>query len=306
MRVKIPVDGFKTYLLEFHMPFLTLQPDDDDVQEDYNGTDGNGPEEGIVINASEPIWDARAYWLRVVDLRMRIIHKEWKYLVMNMELQVKAWMRAWESRNPLLWQTETLGNKQREQAEELLKQTLQTMILLRLMSKPLTLTVQAFARFDGDKSYFSDIDDDRVAATFDSLYETFDRLVVLQNKLESLQLSCDNTERIIQLLMVAIGNQLNSETQAHTHEANKVNLDTNKLFLVTTPFVLALQYFGAEKDIFSFERNPRTFSYAICILFCALPILTYCLSLLNQRWDDFSKRIFGKAEPGDDQNPTPV
>lgn len=76
--------------------------------------------------------------------------------------------------------------------------------------------------------------------------------------------------------------------------------DTRKLFLVTTPFVLALQYFGAEKDIFSFERNPRTFSYAICILFCALPILTYGLSMLNQRWDEFSKRFFGKADSEDD------
>jgi hypothetical protein len=62
-----------------------------------------------------------------------------------------------------------------------------------------------------------------------------------------------------------------------------------------------LQYFGADKDIFSFERNPRTFSYAICVLFCALPILTYGLSLLNQRWDEFYKRVFDKAEPEDYQ-----
>jgi hypothetical protein len=73
------------------------------------------------------------------------------------------------------------------------------------------------------------------------------------------------------------------------------------LFLVTTPFVLALQYFGAEKDIFSFERNPRTFSYAIVILFCALPLLTYVVSLLNRRWDEFSKRVFGVTEPEVDE-----
>lgn len=41
--------------------------------------------------------------------------------------------------------------------------------------------------------------------------------------------SFDSNERKIQLLMVAIGNQLNSETQAHTREAHKVNLDTNKV-----------------------------------------------------------------------------
>lgn len=68
-------------------------------------------------------------------------------------------------------------------------------------------------------------------------------------------------------------------------------VDTQKLSLVTTPFVLALQYFGAEKGIFSFERNPRTFSYAICTLFIALPILTHILSLLNHRWDVLLSRI---------------
>lgn len=189
MRVRIPVgytlshkpeqilillqtDGFKTYLLEFHMPFLTLrhfqepnatssakadgpddwppvatvvlkcdeheglckyvireanvsvavcgwdrhkwtcwafsnthsdpttreeeEPEEDDMQEDFIATDGNGPEDGTVIDAAQPLWDSRDYWLRVVDLRMRIIHEEWKWLVMNTEAKVKSWVSQHE------------------------------------------------------------------------------------------------------------------------------------------------------------------------------------------------------------------
>lgn len=67
-------------------------PDEDDMQEDYIATDGNGPEDGIVIDSADPIWDARKYWLQVVDIRMRIIHKEWKWLVMSTEARVTAWV----------------------------------------------------------------------------------------------------------------------------------------------------------------------------------------------------------------------
>jgi hypothetical protein len=73
------------------------------------------------------------------------------------------------------------------------------------------------------------------------------------------------------------------------------------MFLITTPFILALQYFGAEKDIFSFDRNPRTFSYAICVLFCVLPLLTYGLGLLNQSWDALMRKMIGKTRVTDEE-----
>ena len=129
--------------------------------------------------------------------------------------------------------------------------------------------------------------------------------------------------------MGTVGNKINAESQDLSRRSHAVNLETNtitqetaelnrqstaaavessrttrinvQLFLITTPFILALQYFGADKDIFSFERNPRTFSYTICVLFCALPILTYGLSLLNQTWDNFVRRLFGKPRARDEE-----
>jgi hypothetical protein len=45
--------------------------------------------------------------------------------------------------------------------------------------------------------------------------------------------------------------------------------------------VLALQYFGAEKDIFPFERNIKSFMIALILLIFALPCLTYGLDSLG-------------------------
>lgn len=90
-----------------------------------------------------------------------------------------------------------MGNKQREEAEELLEQTIRMMELLSLLSEKLSMTVQACARFEGDKDYFSDIDHGRVGSTIDSLQETFERLLGLQDKLSRLEQSCDQTERIV-------------------------------------------------------------------------------------------------------------
>lgn len=73
------------------------------------------------------------------------------------------------------------------------------------------------------------------------------------------------------------------------------------MFLITTPFILALQYFGAEKDIFSFDRNPRTFSYTICALFCVLLILTYGLGFLSQSWDAIMRKMFGRMKHEDEE-----
>lgn len=129
--------------------------------------------------------------------------------------------------------------------------------------------------------------------------------------------------------MATIGNKINAESQALGRRSHEVNLLTNtitketanlnrqstaaamessrttrinvQMFLITTPFILALQYFGAEKDIFSFDRNPRTFSYTICVLFCALPMLTYGLGMLNKGWDNFMRKMFGKAKPRDEE-----
>lgn len=68
--------------------------EDDFFKEDHIATDGNGPADGRAINTEEPIWCARRYWLQTVDVRMRIVHREWMWLVRSIEEDVKAWVRS--------------------------------------------------------------------------------------------------------------------------------------------------------------------------------------------------------------------
>jgi hypothetical protein len=67
---------------------------------------------------------------------------------------------------------------------------------------------------------------------------------------------------------------------ANVKAAEKTSWTTmvNVLLLwITAPVTLVLQYFGSERAIFSFERNPRTFGIAIVIVFSTLPLLTFAL-----------------------------
>lgn len=64
----------------------------DFIQEDYVATDGNGPADGRVMDLNEPLWCARQYWLRAIDIRMRIVHKEWLWLVQSTEDDINTWV----------------------------------------------------------------------------------------------------------------------------------------------------------------------------------------------------------------------
>lgn len=68
--------------------------DDDDEQllnEDYFAADG---EDGPVIEADSPIWDPRYYWLRIIDIRVRLVLKEWVWLVKKIKAGVVARVSA--------------------------------------------------------------------------------------------------------------------------------------------------------------------------------------------------------------------
>jgi hypothetical protein len=65
--------------------------------------------------------------------------------------------------------------------------------------------------------------------------------------------------------------------------------------------VLALQYFGAEKDIFPFERNIKSFVIALIILIFALPCLTYGLDSLGYLIGRYSTRNGAQKKSEDNE-----
>jgi hypothetical protein len=55
-----------------------------------------------------------------------------------------------------------------------------------------------------------------------------------------------------------------------------------QIILFTTPFILALQYFGAERDIFSFDRNMKNFVFCVLVLMAALRLFVVALNAPSQ------------------------
>lgn len=56
---------------------------------------------------------------------------------------------------------------------------------------------------------------------------------------------------------------------------------------------MVLQYFGAERPIFSFERNAKSFAIAICVVFFTFPVLVYMLNSLERVREVAVVKIFG-------------
>jgi hypothetical protein len=55
-----------------------------------------------------------------------------------------------------------------------------------------------------------------------------------------------------------------------------------QIILFTTPFILALQYFGSERDIFSFDRNMKNFIFCVLVLMAALRLFVVALNAPSQ------------------------
>jgi hypothetical protein len=64
------------------------EQDEDDITEDPIAPDS----EGHAIIADTPVYDPRGYFLRILDLRMRQILKEWTYLMKKVEDSVERYV----------------------------------------------------------------------------------------------------------------------------------------------------------------------------------------------------------------------
>ncbi|KAJ4343974.1 hypothetical protein N0V95_006490 [Ascochyta clinopodiicola] len=164
----------------------------DIYQEDYVATDGEGPADGRTISLDRPIWCARQYWLQTVDIRMRIVHKEWTWLVRSTEADIKAWA----SKNPFL-STKDLETTQHNRLGVLLDWVVEKTELLRKLNENLGNSIRAWDRFNGDKNYLSDLQKAPAISALTSLEKILESLVDLKRKLRSLEKTCEKAEKIV-------------------------------------------------------------------------------------------------------------
>jgi hypothetical protein len=171
-------------------------PDEDpaeefDLQEDHVATDGNGPEDGRVIDLNLPIWCARSYWLRVVDIRMRIVHREWTWLVKCTEADVNACVGE-----PWFKSTYHKGLKiaERDRLSELLDSVVKKTELVRKLHVHLGDVIRAWRRFEKDRCYFSDLPERRVTPALSSIGRILERLKDLKRTLSVMEDTCEKAE----------------------------------------------------------------------------------------------------------------
>ena len=68
--------------------------DSEEETEDMPQQDFLAAEDGLdyMLDANNPEWDARKYWLRVLSARCQLVWKEWQYLVRTVEDAIEAWV----------------------------------------------------------------------------------------------------------------------------------------------------------------------------------------------------------------------
>jgi hypothetical protein len=69
-------------------------PEDSEDQEDEPSEDHFATEGWDYVNANEPIWDPRVYFLRAVQIRIVLASQEYDYLIEYLEEKVEAWVRS--------------------------------------------------------------------------------------------------------------------------------------------------------------------------------------------------------------------
>ncbi|XPS79207.1 hypothetical protein M3J07_011210 [Ascochyta lentis] len=323
-------DNFDWYGYAFGNPgprdAFTEEYKHDDGEEDSDGEegpDGNyfedvedffataGCEE--VMNSAQIIWDPRLYFLQAVQFRLAIVVLGHKNLVRTLEAGVKDW----EKRHPTVitgLSPQIQDQKLCQSLEDITKLT----ELFEKLRERFTKANMAWTRFDeskGDVLYFTNDLGCPAEKILHKIRESFETMMDLELTLTRLQSTCKRYLKILALNFTFENHGMNrrstesnkqvieltennAETAARTQriaeDTNRATRVSVQLLLVTTAFVIALQYFCSERALFAFERNVRTFWISIGVLIPSLLILTLALHVLDRLQYLFADRLNGK------------
>ncbi|OAL49237.1 hypothetical protein IQ07DRAFT_588578 [Pyrenochaeta sp. DS3sAY3a] len=252
----------------------------------------------------ENIWNFKIYFLRIAAMWITLVWKEYERLVRTLEDGEQDWEMG----------TRHLGaNNIREQLDI----TTATMKLLRRIKKQMCPAIRAWTAFfepGGGIEFFKDLEDRGSIVSLRDIKHALSELIELEHALLFMSSSWQESAAILNLQLVSESKDLVHQTHRLHERTSLINDDIQKLqrkstnaaenttlitrlnvvvILITTPFILALQYFGTEKPIFTkFDRSPKNFFIALCVLGSALPLLTYIFT----RLDIAQKRFFAKKK----------
>ncbi|KAI8935690.1 hypothetical protein NX059_007211 [Plenodomus lindquistii] len=275
---------------------LETEDDDEDTEDEDNDEDTEYPSEDILVPEGgeynlQPNAIAEGRKCFFCTMAFWTVHatSEYDHLVRTLEGVFDTWDKEIRSTR----QSPDCPDPREELArqKELLQSTLQVMELVKRISSHLSPALRAWASFSESLVFFQDVlaEADSIVALED-MRVSFRKLIELKHILDAMDDKCERRSKDLNLYLTLSSNDLNQQTnifsEASNHAARtSVNLTRCSflVFLITTPFVIALQYFGADKQIFpSFDRNPRNFIFSLCVLSASLLALTYSVNKLTQ------------------------
>jgi hypothetical protein len=238
---------------------------------------------GGEFGAEDTIWDPREYFLRVLLIRMRQVHKEWEELVRKIESGIKehSWGRFFFSTT----RDGRPSDVNHAAASTWIDSTVQ---LLGKLLDDIARTNDAWASFtsaNGDLAYFSDAHTNaHMVRTFNQLKDVFDHLLGLQKRLQRIAEQCEKRAQTVNL-------RLTSDSMKST--------ELTVYFI--SPFAIVSTFFAIPVPIIGFERNGVSFLIAMLLYagFLQTMLFFWGGKLWRQPWWEKLSRIARAIWNGD-------
>ncbi|EDU45414.1 predicted protein [Pyrenophora tritici-repentis Pt-1C-BFP] len=284
-----------------------------------------------VIDPNITIYDPRTYFLRTFEIRIKVIQKEYGWLVKELQNLTTCWMKS----KVYTFGVSALLHDQDQRTS--LKQTLEDLVNLKGVLQDVRshladtlLAWRDFSKDDGHISVFSDMTAEDANKALEGIKHSFAQLGLLEQKLGQLHRQCIDSADVLTLRMESenylLGrhmHELNFRTtelagkttqialrsQQIAEETNRTTRTNVQLLMITTPFAFALQYFCGDSNFFSIERTPKAFVISLVVLFLALPIVNVSVDALHQgrkallQW--VATKLGRKGGPADDEQLDP-
>ncbi|KAF2645756.1 hypothetical protein P280DRAFT_545678 [Massarina eburnea CBS 473.64] len=245
-----------------------------------------------VLDANNPIWDPRTYWLVIISEHIRIMVHEWKWLVHHLEEGVNDW----GTNHPISCFSKTCSG-QCHNMNESLAWTVQTKEILNELREKLVTQIGALKTFcssHGDAEYFTDLDDPRATAALGVCKESCLEFTNLEKKMGILHRRCDELGKHLRVILNYESNQVTLESNrvslrsySLNEESHRVALETqhvalannlNAALMLSTnqflaPVIVVTSYFSTQDKIFGFSRNATSFLVCVGIVFVVLRVV---------------------------------
>ncbi|KAH7403912.1 hypothetical protein BKA64DRAFT_463174 [Cadophora sp. MPI-SDFR-AT-0126] len=221
------------------------------------------------INADDPIWDPREYFLKVIEIRTDLISMEWSQII-NM-LEAEHQQSRTNLFDTLLSNEPKVLARGKEGVKNFMEWNSKMTMLLRILGKKLSDTVAAWDTFRRSGIYY--FDDDSVTL----VEAAFERLKDHLRKLRNLEreLGMDNPDGLNVIFSLESMEATNSQ-QITARQLGNLTVIT----IIFFPLALAANLFSTT-GVLPFAPNLTTFIFVFLIL--AILILTTLVVLSNWR-----------------------